>query len=690
MNINNLIKTRRNAIYLNNTLVSFSDIEALLQKEKQQRQRLEIKTIGKYLCEKYQYFYRLKEASEVLKYEKIISALRYETYKKNKNIIHYGDIADKAYVLLKGKVGVYSTREVIKQMSFDDFEQYVNEAKDKEENLTKYKRLIQNNEHINLFSIYSYGNQMLKCITEEEEQIGTFNDGFNFGDKSLMEKISMDVTIKALDYCILVSIDQYNYNEILRELEDKRLEKTFDGFKANFHVFKYWNTRNLLTLFNCFQHITLIQGDYLFKQNEDSDALYIVRSGTLDITSTVYFEWVSDYINYISYARSNVIYHTKDIEMNCDNKNVKKMFNAIKNKNKNALESCPCRIIHNEEIPPFHVSNLKLPFKENIIQIKMNEDKLIHQSINIKIRRVEKPELLGFEDSLELKKRFTTAKCVSTEAHIDKIPIYELFRLISNVKEIDKKLFLNLIAEQKMCLVTLIKNAVKSKAQELESKYTDKYAQFINNDIVEPSSKRLALKFQRTNTSLNDFVSIKFVENRRELSEVSKPKTIKKIQVSPHFNLSPHFIPSYSSTTLYGKNDTWHMKQSSICSSTRIFSHSNRFNKKNICNTSVEQGSMSMRNIQGVNQVLNVKQSKNEVNHISGVILPLNISSSPVKTPSYPILFSKSKNNLSPHSFYLNKECFLSSSYKKFFCNKKCSKDLMENTKSINEEDIPS
>ena len=162
---------------------------------------------------------------------------------------------DKFYIVLEGTVGVYKPIYIEKIMSVNEYYSYMINIKFQENNYLKLRRITEKNAHLNfdldvlekLDPDSYYMRKRLKFYVEENDKLGEFGSDFAFGEIALIKRTKRNATIIALQPSKLLSIDKYDYNKIIRELEEKRLEKVLEEFKRNYPLFQYY-----LFLSNCF------------------------------------------------------------------------------------------------------------------------------------------------------------------------------------------------------------------------------------------------------------------------------------------------------------------------------------------------------------------------------------------------------------------------------------------------------
>ena len=81
--------------------------------------------------------------------------------------------------------------------------------------------------------------------------------------------------------------------------------------------------------------------------------------------------------------------------------------------------------------------------KEDLVEIKKEEEEINnpYNLFKVLIRTINYQDVVGIEDALEIKKRFNFVKCVSSHGEVQKVSLYDFFRLINiNPEENVKKL----------------------------------------------------------------------------------------------------------------------------------------------------------------------------------------------------------------------------------------------------------
>ncbi len=456
-------------------------IYSLLKKETPQRTKAEIRILAEYLSEKYEYFKKFKSTTDNSKLEKICNVLHLEEFKPNSTIIKFGEEGDKFYILLEGRIMLFKPSYPQKKMNLQEYLLYLEDVRDYERNEDKIRRILEKNSHLGLdmkFLMTIPANTVtrffrLEVFVEEDEKLGEFDDGFAFGEIALIKKTTRNATIKSKNYCKLATINKSDYNKVMRELEEKRLEKVLKQFKKDYPLFEYWSLNHLIKLMNCFSNLYIYPGEYLFKQNEISDAIYIVKSGKFEIYSYVSFGWINEFYDYIIEAKSNIIYYLLG-KMPVKEKEI----NDILNESRQKLQLSPM------QSDPYNRNKIiiSIPVKGTFEKLQLEKLDSVDPTnvFKIKIRTTEGPEVLGFVDALEMKNRYCFVRCVEN-AFIQKVKLIDFFKLVnSNVEESNKKWIMDIVAKKKRQFYIQLKKGVIKKMNKQEEYFDQEFDDFLD------------------------------------------------------------------------------------------------------------------------------------------------------------------------------------------------------------------
>ena len=310
--------------------ITKQDVFDFFRKGLTMRSNKEVIIFAKYLSENYQYFKKIKAEDSQLKVEQITRICRLEKIYKNESIINYGEIGDKFYIVLEGIVEVYRPKYIDIELYPNEFMTMLNKIKNNENNLLKYERIKEKNKIF--FDVISNDNEkkninevinvqkaksridinLLKnkqvFIMEEEEKLGEYGEGFSFGDIALIKKTGRNATIKAKINCVLLSIENNEYNKAILEYQKKKLNNDIEDFIKTYSFFKDFSQEKIIRLFNCFSKKTIYKGECLYEQNKKDENIYIINEGIFSISCNISFSWLNDYFNYIDYSKKNILH----------------------------------------------------------------------------------------------------------------------------------------------------------------------------------------------------------------------------------------------------------------------------------------------------------------------------------------------------------------------------------------------
>ena len=501
--------------------IKFDYILTILKKPSERRTKGEIRILSDYLSNKYDFFKKLNNPTDKKKLEKLVSVLNYEEFSPNKNIITFGEEGDKFYILLQGNVTLFKPNYPQKIMTIKEYIYYLNEIKYDDEN--KLNRILEKNYFLNLDMDFYLNippssvknNTKIQVFVEEEESLATFEDGFSFGEIALLKKTKRNATIKTNILSKLVSINKSDYNKIIRELEEKRLEKELKQFKIDFSFFKFWTLNHLIKLFNNLTNQTLIKGDYLFHQNEDYEYIFIIEKGKFEIFSLVSLGWGQKYLEYILDNKNNLIKLILEKHPHKE-KNLLEVFDLAK---ENKLNS---PMIFN----PYLTNKINTSYEQKVNFLTViNENKFYFNKFNynrIKIKNIDNFDILGLENCLEFKNYFYFAKCVSPFAEVKKIKLYDFYKILSLNSNFNLEFMFDYINKKKLNIINQVKVILENKLEESFFKFEKDFDDFIKK------KGRFKEKFNEKDFSVDDVV----LDDNKTI----KKKNNNKINLKYNFN----------------------------------------------------------------------------------------------------------------------------------------------------------
>ena len=548
INIKNLfeIKPRKNSVFQPSKFakhlshyknITQQQVINILSKSKKLRVDMENRLVADFLTDHYDYFYQIKELSKE-RFLKLISVLNYETVSPNQIIINIGEENNNFYFLFDGTIVVYRQYKYKKDMSFGEFFEILKKARFY--NKEKYITMIKNNLHLDLnfeqilndeLNYLSLKSKIFNFNMEELEEIGKYKEGFSFGELSLINKKNTDIIIKSVTNCKLISVNKFDFNRILRTLEEKRIEKKAEIFKKNFPIFKSWAMEQLITLFNyCTQEIFQNE-QFIYKQNDESEYIYFIEEGTIFQYTNVSFSWYLEFVEYIKNYENNLLEIIKKMDAENSNKIIiknsgelhKTLINIIskikKENNKNQ---------YLEKYPFFKVEEIYKKRKNDLIKISelYSNEKQINKTDNFyKIKFEENdinspdkiykilintnncPNILGLEDTFELKKRITSVGCISGQLRAKKIKIIDFLRILYYYREFNYiDTFSDIINQKKEILCKTIESHMKKMGQNFEITMNDKYEKLITQPNISSYKTSKAKFFNISDKMKNEII----------------------------------------------------------------------------------------------------------------------------------------------------------------------------------------
>ena len=597
----------------------------ILYKESKSRTILEKKALSKYLIKNFEYFKRM--ANEETKLDKISGVLKVIKFKPNEPIIKYGDNADTFYLVLDGKVGIYRPNYQIKRMTVKQFLEILYNVKN-ENNILKYNRLIEKNKEFNLdYELLSHINQnsllfyeSFDFFIENDEKIGEFGNGFSFGEMALINNTKRNATIIALNNTECIALDKVDYNHTIREIERERKKSEVKMFKLDYPVFYNWSTMQIMRLFNYFQKSSITKGEYLYKQNEMSDSIYMIKKGKFEMFSLISFGWIRDFLSYIINPENNLILELAKFDKTLSEIDLKKLYDKLMNR----LQKSPCKYNPYKLNKGSNLNNndksfYNLLFKKEEVINDYNLNKII-------IKTIENKEVIGLEDSIEIKQRFCCVKCVSESGEVEKVNLYDLFKLLNiNNTEFFRNSLYKLVLEKKSILLNQLINSCKNKEQKIQDDINFDFSEYQNRDKINLGDKFHNLEYLATSSDVERYSKnylnvLKFLDRNNLYNNIKLNKN--KHLIKNKFKLlslkteenkfnEKHKKSKSMASGYYTNYNTNNNYINSMNNNSRELENTNNFHK----HTKTNLYSSSI-NVQRINLIKNLKNDKIEFNNL--------------------------------------------------------------------------
>ena len=462
-----------------------------LSKDPHQRKEEEIRRVSRYFSEHYQYFIKLKSNKDFgfQRIEKITKFAKLEIYLQNENIINYGESGDKFYILLEGSVALYKPVYYEEYLTPIEFSDLLIKIRDIESDISKYERLIEKNNHLP-FKVRdiekmegmkpNYMFFKVKIFLEKLEKIGVFGEGFSFGEMALIRKTTRNATIRAIQKSYLLTLEKKDYNNAIKELQEKKLSKDIEKFISSYPIFKMLYKEKILELLHNLKKKIIYKGEYLFKQNDESDYIYFLNNGTVNLNFNISFSWLNEYLLYFNKYSGNLLFYLIDrkpkkfselVDIFEEAKKEMDKNHYLKNENKEEKKAD-----ENKKYEKWEEFNEKIN-EGNLIGLKAEEEKL-NSSVkifNVNLKNISPFEIIGLDDAIECRKRTYSSQCISEHAEFDCIKIFDLIKIICTLE--DKYIYnlLNFILKRKNILKSQLINKLKYLEKNILISFNNKY-----------------------------------------------------------------------------------------------------------------------------------------------------------------------------------------------------------------------
>ena len=526
----NIEKEKQLQIQQEKEKAELNSIIKLLKLERDKKIKTDIIRIKDYLCSHIDYFKNLLEQSEE-KLLKLIPSLKYEVFKTNERIMNFGEEGDKCYILLKGKVGIYKPFPITKQMTLRDYVEYLVNVRDIEKNMTKFERILNYNSKIDKYKLFAIdfdytkipkSSFNLSIMLEEERELGQGKSGSSFGEMALIKNEPRNASIIALERCAMISIEKNDYTKIVKDIEEQRINKELASFKQNYPIFRFWPPSKCFRLLSGFITEEYDKGDYVFKQNDVPNGIYLIKEGTFEIITNINFKWYEKFIEYIhdtSFSLLNDIDNPMVWKEDKINKKINDAFNDRVSPfilNKSPIDKV---IISNKE-----ENNENRDIAKDIEEELSQNEKYIFK---INIQKLAAPNIIGFFEIFELKFRICCVKCISKKGILLKFPFLEFLQLIPTDKRnqfyLQQKIFL-----EKKAIITQLKNSILAKLNFIKKEENKKFfisKDFFINDNSNKYTNKLEFKKQFIDNNLTPLKGLKLNSDINLIPKLNKSKS---------------------------------------------------------------------------------------------------------------------------------------------------------------------
>jgi CRP-like cAMP-binding protein len=283
---------------------------------------------------------------------------------------------------------------------------------------------------------------------------------------ALIKNEPWNCSIITAEKCDLISIEKNDYSKI-KDVENQRINSKLADFRNDFPIFKHWSNSKCFKLVNGLITEYYNKGDYIFKQNDIPNHIFFIKEGILEVYTEINFGWYEQFIDYI-YDNTYSLINDMDNPMLWKEEKIQKKINRIYKENKS-----PCilkksnydKIIisHKEKSEEENNNNLKEEQSKKmklVEQLEKSEETAKKNLYRANIQKLVAPQIFGYLEVLDIKRRFCTVKCFSKNATILKFPFLEFIHLLPIDKKNQFFLQQSIFEEKKHLIEQLTKNAM--------------------------------------------------------------------------------------------------------------------------------------------------------------------------------------------------------------------------------------
>ncbi len=610
--------------------------------------------------------------------------LKYEEISNKNLIFRFGDIRDKFYMILSGKVSVLIVKNINIKMS--EYE-YISHLKYlysiKEIGLIKYiielnesifdkddiYNIIFNNiefnpekgeskmfrkklkpEELDYCSVEEYIerskpliNPFLKNLNIRKnlqiaiyEEIIKLGEGETFGEMALLDTNIRNASILCINNCIFGSLSKNMYDNCIKNVQLKLRRKKI-SFVLNCELFKEVQIEDFeRKYFNFFKNFKLNQNDYLFKQGNERNEIYFIKQGEIEL-------YMKTSLNELK----NLIKKSENIKFD-ENKEKKELKKIILDNNYNFLN----------QLNTFHLFKIK----EN--------------------------EIIGLNDYLDENNNFICdAKCISNNTEIYSIHIKYFndilktdYKIRTNFKDfINKKnkimierLFYirNTLLNQKLNQISYENKKISMKLDKIfEKEYYEKQKNsFLQNSIsfkhFKLNKKNKKIRIKNTSTFMS-----------KKLNNFDDNKNLKNIEIKIDNNIINNNNNNNNKEKILNKFIS-HTKTNSTENALNLIKKriQKKYNFSNFDNYSSKENNLLLSNSNFSNSIENNKYNLTFKNYFNNK----NISKKRILIPIFKTTFNNSKKRNIYEKIEERKYNFISNETNNNFFEKKIFNDILD------------
>ena len=499
--INNKIKEEDDAEIEN--INEYEELIKLLKIQKLSRTKTEQSLINKYLCNNIEHFKNLSNQIEEKILRKVTGIINYQHFPKGYKIYSIGDDVDKFYIILKGSVKVLKPSPIQKSMSFRDYVEHIVNIRDIEKNEAKFNRIQNYNPNVNKFKLIEMDYDYTKIppakeelfMVEEEKEVGLIKEGEIFGKIYFRKDEVRNETIITNEKCDMVYFNRNEYAKLI-SIEEQKVNSKLILFRIDFPMFKYWFNSNCLNLLKDAVTERYEKGDFIYKQNDKPEYIYLLKEGMVECYNQTKFDLYEDFIEYIHDGENSLLKDLNNPQLwkeELISQKIEQEYEKLESK-KFSLQKLKYNDDEKDNFFVMDNNNQEEDEKKRklVDQMEKINDGIKNYAYRANIQKYSAPQIFGFLEVIDIKRRFCSVRCCSNIAFITKIPYMNFLMSIPtdeknlyNLQSIlfeTKKYLIEQVKNNALAKLTFIKiNSVKSKI--INSYNSDKKSKGSNNEF---------------------------------------------------------------------------------------------------------------------------------------------------------------------------------------------------------------
>lgn len=205
-------------------------------------------------------------------------AMTLEIFEKGQNVVNIGDIGDKFYIIIQGKVSILVPLKSKKTVDTDKSQkiQRTNTFSSKINENSQRNRIMRKS------TLIDFSEKACED-TYELVEVRVLNSGDSFGELALLNNNPRSATVKCLTECYFAVLTQKEYKKILR-IDAERAVKERVSLLKKLPIFSNLTELNLKSLGYALTESTFKKNQVVYTESDPVDYIYIIKSGEFKLS----------------------------------------------------------------------------------------------------------------------------------------------------------------------------------------------------------------------------------------------------------------------------------------------------------------------------------------------------------------------------------------------------------------------